>query len=261
MPEKLVGSLYDHPLYYDLVFGSDWKAEFDFLKRCFPKHIDGDTKSVFEPACGTGRLLYRLAQHGLNVAGLDLNGAAIEFCNKRLERKGFSPSTFVGDMTDFQLAEPVDVAFNMINSFRHLASEEMAVDHFRCVRDALRIGGIYVLGLHLLPTAVAPVENESWSAQRGNLCVNTTLALESRDPPNRSEKYSMTMDVYTPTQHSRLDDVIDFRTYTRPEMLELLGKIDSFEIEEKYDFGYNIDRPVELDDATEDIVFILKRTS
>ncbi|MFT5522849.1 MAG: SAM-dependent methyltransferase [Pirellulaceae bacterium] len=260
MPEKLVGSLYDHPLYYDLVFGSDWKAEFEFLKRCFPKHVTGEVKSVFEPACGTGRLLYRLAQQGLEVSGLDLNPAAIKFCNDRLVRKGVPVSTFVGDMTDFQLDQPVDAAFNTINSFRHLATEQMAVEHLCCVRDALRPGGIYVLGLHLFPTAIDPVEDESWSAQRGNLCVNTTLALQSRDPENRFEKYSMTMDVYTPTRHLRLNDSIDFRTYTLPEMLALLEKIECLEIEETYDFAYRMSSPIKLDDSTEDVVFILKRT-
>ena len=46
--ETLDANLYDFPRYYDLVFGSDWKAEFDFLKACFPKHARGTVRRVFE---------------------------------------------------------------------------------------------------------------------------------------------------------------------------------------------------------------------
>src|SRR6187549_671346 len=52
----LAKNLYDYPRYYDLVFGSDWKAEYDFLLEVFDKHAAGRVRRVFEPACGTGRL-------------------------------------------------------------------------------------------------------------------------------------------------------------------------------------------------------------
>ena len=35
--DVVTGSLYDYPKYYDLLFGSDWKAEFDFLEGCFAR--------------------------------------------------------------------------------------------------------------------------------------------------------------------------------------------------------------------------------
>ena len=31
--ETIAGHLYDFPKYYDLIFGSDWAAEFNFLNR------------------------------------------------------------------------------------------------------------------------------------------------------------------------------------------------------------------------------------
>ena len=63
--ETVRGDIYDFPKYYDLVYGSDWKAELDFLLACFKKYGKGRVASVFEPACGTGRLLFRLAGEGL----------------------------------------------------------------------------------------------------------------------------------------------------------------------------------------------------
>src|SRR5687767_9903356 len=96
-------NLYDYPRYYDLVFGSDWKAEFDFLLDVFDSHIRGPVCRVFEPACGTGRLLFRLAQAGYQVSGLDLNPRAVDYCNKRLTRHGYPATAEVGDMADFRL--------------------------------------------------------------------------------------------------------------------------------------------------------------
>ena len=94
-------SLYDYPRYYDLVYGSDWKAEVDFLTGVFGRHVRGTTKRLLEPACGTGRLMFRLERKGYQVDGIDLSQNAVEYCNQRLLRHGFRRSARVADMTDF----------------------------------------------------------------------------------------------------------------------------------------------------------------
>ena len=35
-------NVYDFPRYYDLVYGSDWKAEFDFLCGAFERYAQCD---------------------------------------------------------------------------------------------------------------------------------------------------------------------------------------------------------------------------
>ncbi|MBC8355813.1 MAG: class I SAM-dependent methyltransferase [Planctomycetes bacterium] len=257
--ETLNANLYDFPRYYDLVFGSDWKAEFDFLTACFPKHATGSVTRVFEPACGTGRLMYRLAKEGYDVSGLDLNSKAVAYCNKRLKGHGFAETAFAADMTDFHLDQNVDIAFNMINSFRHIQTAEGAKSHLMCVANCLRQGGLYILGLHLTPTASAPSEAESWSASRGNLCVNTSLWMMDRNLKKREETFSMTFDIYTPTKSFRIEDTISFRTYTADEMSSLVNNVGGFEVAATYDFAYNINHPISVDASTEDVVYILRK--
>lgn len=257
----LKSNLYDHPQYYDLVFGSDWKAEFEFLEGCFARYGSDPIRQVFEPACGTGRLLYRLAKAGYGVRGLDLNEHAVAYCNKRLERHGFVPTARVGDMADFTLTPPADAAFNMINSFRHLQTHEQAVGHLTCVRQALREGGLYVLGIHLCPTRGKPMEEESWSARRGNLCVNTHLWTKSRSLKARRETFGMTYDVYTPTSNFQLEDEITFRTYVAREFDELLEAVGGYRVVAVHDFEYNIDRQIKITAATEDVVYVLEKTA
>ncbi len=256
--ETLRANVYDFPRYYDLVYGSDWKAELDFLAAGFRRYADRKVARVFEPACGTGRLLFRLAKAGFHVSGLDLNARAVDYCNRRLQRHGFPASAWVGDMTDFRLARPVDAAFNMINSFRHLADESSACRHLEAVARSLRKGGLYILGLHLTPTRGEPMEEECWSAQRGHLAVNTRLWTRRRDRRKRTEHCGMIYDVYTPTRHIRLTDEIVFRTYTWPQFRTLLAKVPALKLVATHDFAYDLSTETPVHATTEDVVFVLR---
>ena len=259
MLETIQGSLYDYPKYYDLVYGSDWKAEFDFLEDCFEKHVEGPVRSVFEPACGTGRLLVKLAAAGYGVSGVDLNPHAVSYCNDRLQRHGFGATAVVGDMCDFRTGRPVDAMINTINSFRHLATERLAREHLKCVAASLRSGGIYVLGLHLTPTAVEPMQEESWSARRGNLSVLSRMWVIDCDLRQRQETVGASFDVYTPSRQFRIEDEISFRTYTLGQLQQLLAGLPEIEVTAVYDFGYNIDEPIDPGPDTEDAVFVLRK--
>lgn len=259
MLEVIEAHLYDYPKYYDLVFGSDWKAEFDFLRACFKKHAERPVRRLFEPACGTGRLLIKFAETGFDVAGNDLNPHAVEFCNARFRRRGFEPAAVVGDMADFRIRPKVDAAFNMINSFRHLSTEHTARSHLQCVARALAKGGLYVLGLHLTPTKGERVDRESWSARRGNLAVNSTMWSKGLDLRKRIEPLGMTFDVYTPTRQFRIVEEMVYRTYTASQMKRLLRGVAELDVVATYDFVYDINDAVTIGPETEDVVFVLRK--
>jgi len=257
--EVIQANIYDYPKYYDLLFGSDWKAEYDFLTACFEKHALRPVRRLFEPACGTGRLLAKFARAGYDVSGNDLNPKAVEYCNRRLVRQGFAPAALVGDMADFRLRRKQDAAFNTINSFRHLGSEREAQGHLECVGRALAKGGIYALGLHLTPTRGQPCDRESWSARRGHLAVLSEMWSIDVDRRRRRERVGFTFDVYTPTRQFRLEDEFVFRTYTAMQFRRLLGRVSELEIVETYDFAYNVDQPIRINARTEDVVFVLRK--
>ena len=259
MSDRVKASIYDYPKYYDLLFGSDWKAEFDFLTACFERFARCRVTRVFEPACGTGRLLIRLAKAGYTVSGNDLNPKAIDYCNARFRRHGIDDRVVVGDMSDFTVNKKFHAGFNTINSFRHLPTEKAAVAHLQCMARGLVRGGLYILGIHLEPTAVAPMTEESWSARRGNLVVNSHMWSKGIDRKTRQEHLGMTIDVYTPTQHMQIEDHMEYRTYKRRQFSALLKKVPEFEIAETYDFAYDLDAPHEVTNESEDVVFILRR--
>jgi len=258
--QQLQGSIYDYPKYYDLVYGSDWKAEVEFLEFCFVNYAQRPVTRLFEPACGTGRLLFRLGQRGFYADGIDLNPKAIDFCNKRLERYGLPSRAKVADMCDFELKRPADAAFNTINSFRHLETDEQAVAHLTCVRDNLDEGGIYILGLHLTPTAEAECLSESWSSRRGSLAVNTQMWLIEADKKKRLETFRIKFEIYKPTGFSVIENDLRFRTYSHKQIADLIRRVGGLEIAGCFDFSYDYDYPVELNSETEDAVLILSKT-
>ena len=259
MTEIIDGQIYDYPQYYDLVFGSDWKPEFDFLRLCFDRHAKRTVRRLFEPACGTGRLLIKFAQAGFDVYGNDLNPRAVQYCNDRFQRRGFPSAAVIGDMADFRLPRKVDAAFNTINSFRHLMTEQAAESHLRSVARCLAKGGLYVLGLHLIPTDGNRVEEESWLARRGNLAVLSMMWSKRLDLRRRREYLGMTFNVYTLTNHFLIEDEMVYRTYLARQILRLLGKVPELEIVETYDFAYEIDDPITIGSETEDVVYVLRR--
>jgi SAM-dependent methyltransferase len=253
------GGIYDHPKYYDLAYGSDWKAEVDFLEFCFKKYATHEVEFVFEPACGTGRLLIQFAKRGYQVGGIDLNENAVNFCNRRLARKGFTDRVFVGDMVEFEVPRQFDAAFNTINSFRHLQTDEQAYAHLRCMSDILRSGGIYILGIHLLPDGEPVCSSESWSSSQGFLTVNTQMWLIELNREQRHETFRLQLDIHKPTGSYSIREDIRFRTYSKSQILELIEREGHFDIIENYDFSYEQDEPVEIDEKTEDVVMILRK--
>ncbi len=257
--ETVTGNIYDYPNYYDLVFASDWVAEFKFLEAAFKKHVDGKTKRVLEPACGTGRLLFRMAKKGYIAEGLDLNEKAIAYCNARLKKHELKQTGWVADMCDFTVKKPFDAAFNTINSFRHLSTEKAAVAHFKAMANAVRPGGIYALGFHLTPLEGTPSDTESWTARRGNLQINTRMWPRDKDVKARMERFNLRFEIYRPTASIRIDDCLALRSYTWKQFASMIKKVPEWSIETAYDFTYDIDEPIEVDAGTEDVVYILKR--
>ena len=79
------------------------------------------------------------------------------------------------------------------------------------------------------------------------------------DRRRRRERVGFTFDVYTPTRQFRLEDEFTFRTYTAGQFQELVSRIHELEVVETYDFAYRADEPIDIDEKTEDVVYILRK--
>ena len=250
---------YDHPKYYDVAFGSSSREEADFVEACIKAHAGRRVRRVFEPACGTGRLLLEFAERGYSVIGTDTNPHAVAYCNARLVRRGFRPAARVGDMTEVHLPGKLDAAFNPVNSFRHLLTERAAETHLKSVAESLRPGGVYVLGIHLIPRTPDRILTERWEARRGRLSVSSRVWSKGLDSRKRRETCGITFNVETPKRTRRIRSELVLRTYSARQMKSLLRKIRRLDVVATYDFGYEIDSPILITPETEDVMFVLRK--
>ncbi len=255
-PEK---SWYDYPHYYDVGFREDTPREAKFFEKAFAKYIPGKVKRVFEPGCGSGRLVVEMAERGFQVTGLDLNQPALDYCKEQLDKKGLKATLINGDMTKFELKRPADAAFNTINTFRHLLTEEDAVKHLKCVAANLRPGGIYILGLHLLPTGGDFYGSEKWKAKEGRTQINYSLTVVDSLPKQRHEKLRITMTIKKGKSVVRVSDHFTLRLYNYKNIKTLFAQVPELVLRDVYDFWYEIDEPQKLDGNIADSVFILQK--
>lgn len=249
---------YDFPRYFDLAFRSETKAEADFIEAACHKYCPFRVRRLLEPGCGGGRMVVAMGTRGYHVTGFDLSDPAIDYLRRRLRRRTLRANVFRADMADFYLARPVDAAFCNWNTFRHLTTEHAARRHLECVATGLRPGGIYILGLHLLPPDVSDECTERWSARHGRTHVTATLRVLATNRRRRIETLRLNLLVRAGSRVERLRSDFQFRMYTARQFRRLLASVPQFELCDVYDFWFEIDRPLKLSDEITDTVSILR---
>jgi len=147
---------------------------------------------VLELACGPGDHIREFHCRGLRVAAVDISEAMVEYVRTHLSH-GLGAELLVGDMADFHLAQPVDLAITMIDSLPYLTTNDQLVMHLRCVRQALHPGGIYVVELRHPRDIWFPGDTRTtvnrWTMERGGLTVTTDWGAEvERDPLHQTER-------------------------------------------------------------------------
>jgi SAM-dependent methyltransferase len=255
----LQNSWYDAPQYYDLAFRSETRPEADFIEAAGRKYCPFPVQRLLEPACGTGRLVAELAARGYRLLGFDLSQPALTYLQRRLARRQLEASIWQADMTDFTLSGTVDAAYNTFDSFRHLLTEQAARSHLACVARHLRPGGIYILGFHLLPPDASEECTERWTQRHGGVQVTVTLRVIASDRRRRLETIRISLLVRRGERELRLRDEFPLRLYTARQVRRLLAQVPALELLDVYDFWYEIDQPLELDDEISDTVFILRK--
>ncbi len=252
-------SWYDFPQYYDLAFRDETKREADFFEAAFSKYARRPVRRVLEPACGSGRLVAEMARRGYSLEAFDLSEPSLAYLRRRLRRRGLDAHVFQADMTDFRLRRPVDAAFCTMNTVRHLLTERAARSHLEAVARAVRPGGLYILGLHVFPPDADNECVERWTARHGSTRVTVTLRAKPLDLKKRLEQIDISMRVHTRRESFRLVNSFPLRTYTADQLRRLIRSVKAWELVDVFDFWYDIDEPLELDEEISDTVLVLRR--
>lgn len=252
---------YDVPAYWDLAFDEDTVLEADFLQAAAARYQQTKLQTVYEPGCGGGRLLKELASRGLTVFGVDQSPASVEFARARLPETASPNHVAVGDMRTFQPPQQVDLAYCLVNTFRHLLTEQDAVQHLQTIAAALKPDGLYVLGLHLLPPDADEEDEEEWSVTRDGITVQMRLDVDSCDRQKRQEVLRFQMTVTDPAHRHPLiyTSKYPMRIYEADQLLSLLQQVPEFQLLDVYDFWYDLEEPLTLSDEMGDTVLVLQK--
>lgn len=137
-------SLYRHPEIYATLLAPEPDV-FEHVLDWIDLYLDGPFDSVMDPCCGPGTWLLPFVVRELHVAGNDLLPQMVAECRRRV---GAAAELTEGDMRSLRFETgPFDVALNLHSSVGHLPDLSAVSSHLRSVRDQLRPGGLYFLGV------------------------------------------------------------------------------------------------------------------
>ena len=251
---------YDHPEYYEAIFGVATDVEMNFLMAVQQRY---GTKGnlLLEPACGAGRLVAEAARRGHYVVGYDMSEKMLAHARARLSRaERRRVQLHVSRMESFhrpELEGKVDLAFNLVSTFRYLDSEQAALDHLRSTRRLLKPQGLYVLGFHLTDYSRDTPEHERWVEKLGRdtIVCNTHEGLPDRRL--RRSRMRNRLRITGPGKELLIETHWYFRTYDLTQARRLFRKA-GMRVLAVYDFDYQVDSPRKRGDIRLDSIFVLQ---
>lgn len=259
---------YDTPLYYDIIFAEDTAREADFLEAMMRRHarLAGARRPpwrVLEPAAGSGRLVAALSARGHDVSGFDINTNMLAHARERLNRDGLHAILWKDSMEAFKIPSRFgfDLAHCLVSTFKYLLTEDHAVAHLNKVARALRVGGLYVLGLHLTDYHQRKPDHERWVGRRGGIKVTCNTHTWPAHRRRRREAMRTRLQVTRHGQTQFQETRWEFRTYNAEELKGLLNKVPAFKCVACHDFTYAPEDPRSLDDAYSDLILVLRKES
>ncbi|MEM1228707.1 MAG: class I SAM-dependent methyltransferase [Planctomycetota bacterium] len=279
-------SWYDYPQYFDMALRDETKREVQFIHdaisayaqdwqpRASQKTSARETAHnsrrlrLYEPGCGSGRLVAAMAARGHSVVALDNNQSMLDYVarrvgrSRRIRQNAGRVNLVRADMASHVCRRQVDAAFCTFNTFRHLTTGTRAKSHLRSVADSLRSGGLYILGFHCLPLDVDPDSIERWTAVHGQNRVTTTFRVIQFNRRQRIEhiRVSVKATNLKSGRTRRIRSEFPLRLYTPHQAKQSLASLrDVFDVVAIHDFDYDISQKRQVDDDLIDAVFVLRR--
>lgn len=235
---KARSGLYDDPTVYDILHAPGTADEVTGLeaieRRFVSPELTARARLWLEPACGSGRYLREAARRSIDTAGFDLSEGMIEYARSHAPAPGPGVGRsryFVADMTDFAPRlgrDRASLAFNLINTIRHIPSDADMLAHFEQIARVLARGGVYVVGLSLTAYGCEPPTEDVWVGARGRTRVTQVVQFipprRPGNPADRTEQVASHLVIQRPTTTEHRDSAYKLRTYSLAQWQALLAR-------------------------------------
>lgn len=245
-----VRGFYDEPLLYDVLHSAGIADEVAGL-RTIARRFDLDPRGPWlEPACGSGRYVRAAIALGVRIAAFDASEPMIAYVRRRL--RGVDPGLFRLGVAHMEGFDPralapswtFELAFNPINTIRHLPDDKAVLAHLELVHRSLRPGGVYAVGLSTSLYGHEHPSEDVWEGARGRLVVRQVVQYTPpSDAFDRFEQVNSVLHVSRPSGSQLVPSSYALRCYSIDQWMreierspfQLAGCVD--------EAGHTIDPP------------------
>lgn len=211
---------YANPAIYDILHTPGTAEDVDVLEGIATRFDapGGARRRWLEPACGSGRYLRVLASRGHRATGIDRDPGMLAYARRSLSTRGLARRVKLVEAEMTAFADAVgdathDVAFNPVNSIRHLMSAAEVRRHLVETARVLKPGGLYLVGISLSLYGEEDPSEDEWLGRRGSCTVRQLVQYLPPERDTRQETVISHIEVERPGGIEVLDSTYLLRSY------------------------------------------------
>lgn len=270
---------YSKAYFYDLLFQfKEVKCENQTLIRLYQKFFKSMPTSFLDLAAGPGSNAIEMSKRGIKSIAVDYSKEMVEYGKEKANEAEAEVVYHHGDMRDFSLETPVDLAAIFTISTCYLLTNEDMVQHLKTVAKNLSPHGLYVLEMphprDLFAVGKLSWSNwendweekweerweEKWERTEGDTKVSLQWGDENDyfDPITQVRTVTARLKYLSPKESGELVDHCPQREYTFQEMKALIALSGVFELVDCLG-DWNISIPFSNDKLAWRMILVLRK--
>lgn len=223
--------------YYDLAFAFKNVAEENQTLLDLYRRICGrEARSFLDIGAGPATNAIEMSGRGLQSGALDFSAEMVAYGQEKASRAGVALEYLQGDMREFTLPRPVDLAAIFMDSTSYLLTNDDVIGHLRAVARNLNEGGLYVLEMsHPRDVfAVGKSASTEWTQREGDVSVSVQWGADGDpfDPIRQITMVTASLKYSAPDEEGEVVDRSEQRCFTYQEMDALVRAAGVFDLVE-----------------------------
>jgi SAM-dependent methyltransferase len=160
-------------------------------------------------------------------AGFDQSQTMIDFARSRCDA---SVRLAVAEMENFSAhftGQRFALAYNLINTIRHLGSDTAMLAHLAQMHDVLSDDGIYIVGISRSDYGGEEISEDRWNGERDDCLVTQWLQYippQDRTEAGRFESVISHLQAQSGNTFEHFDSSYKLRCYDHAQWVQLIGK-------------------------------------
>ena len=180
-------------------------------------------ETLLDIACGTGVLSCGLSEAGWKVIAIDRSEAMLSIAQKRAKESSLFIDFRINDIREFQLENPVSAALCFGDVINHLLTLDDVKQLFKCVKAALKSGGLFVFDTNTLNT----YQSRLWNLKKTKIKeLNYTMTHSAGFNSETGEAFIETiMEEHSPNGTLRSKEILNEQYYMESALENCLKEL------------------------------------